>query len=193
MSTPGNYRHRTSEYGNWRWNDELFKSKIGEEQGPVGCKPWLGSMGRKVGLFGATKNGHPQMVQARRILLMSLGYPEVEESAIRMHCRNDACMNESHMYLEDNRRLGIKMKNHVPRDFVETRMSLEKYENLSEETIHTIKALVKEMKADVRFDYEFQFYVVTWRRPDWLWAKLKAPNETDHLTVTPRRADNGKT
>lgn len=182
----GIHTHRTTQYGNWRWNEALFRSKIGDIDPKTGCTEWNGFNGPHTALFGATKNGKPQMVQARRILAMSEGIEDMENKSIRMRCGNRYCMTLDHMAFEPNRRKNIKRGVYVPKGFVETRMSLEKYENLDEDTIATIKKLVYEFKGNVKFDYEWNYYSITWPRYEWLWAKLKAPIETEHLTVIRR-------
>lgn len=179
---------RTTQYGQWTWNEELFRSKIGT-QDEQGCISWLGSTGPHCGLFGAVKNGKPQMTQARRILLMSEGLPDIENKAIRMRCNNTYCMNPMHMFLEENKRKNIRVSKHVKRGFVETRIGLYRWEMLSPREQTVLKNLAATYRAEVSFNHELEYYKIIWTRHYWLMACLKEPDITSKLTQVYRRAD----
>lgn len=187
MAIKGQPTRRTKTYGAWSWNDKLLWSKVGPKD-TRGCKSWLGSSGPHTSLFGAAKNGRPQMTQARRVLLMSQGVADVEESAVRMRCNNDYCVNTEHMFLEGNRRTKNTVKVHVERGYTETRISIERWTDLSNEQQTAIKNLAQMLTAEVRFDHEFMYYSITWTTYAWLQARLKEPELTELLNVVYRKA-----
>ena len=188
MAKKGQNTKRTSRYGTWTWNDELLWSKVGEPNSR-GCRPWLGSQGPHTGLFGAARNGKPQMTQARRLLLMSQNHPDMETSSVRMRCNNDYCVNTEHMFTEPNRRLNLSTNKHVQRGFTETRISIERWNDLSEQQQQGIKNLAQCLEARVRFDHEFMYYSLTWTTYAWFQARMKEPDLTDLLNVVYRKAE----
>lgn len=188
MAVKGDKITRTREYGTWRWNDELLWSKVGESDSR-GCKVWLGARGPHCGLFGAVRNGRPQMTQARRLLLMSQNHPDMETSSVRMRCNNDYCVNTDHMYTEPNRRLGLHTDRHVEPGYTETRIGYHKWQSIAESQRQDIKDLAKYCEAQVHFDHQFMYYSITWSTYGWFKAKLKDPNTTDLLTVVYRKAE----
>ena len=187
MSVKGRKTKRTSTYGTWAWNDQLLQSKVGATINEIGCKQWLGSIGPHTGLFGAVRNGKPQMTQARRVLLMSMGLPNMEESAVRMRCNNEFCVNTDHMFLEGNRRVLDSIDEHVDPGFTETRIGYQKWHELNEEQKTAIKNLAALCEAKVHFDHEFMYYSITWTTYGWFKARLKDPATTELLTVVYRK------
>lgn len=188
MPRSGQRTRRTKTYESWAWNDELLWSKVGPEDSR-GCKKWLGSMGPHTGLFGGARNGQPQMSQARRFLLMSQGLPNMEQSAVRMRCNNDYCVNTDHMYTEPNRRLGLKTDNHVEQGYTETRISIERWNDLTEQQRCELKNLAQIYQARVHFDHEFMFYSITWTTYAWFLARTKESTLTELLTVVYRKVE----
>lgn len=188
MPSKGQATKRDTEYGSWSWNDNLLWSKVGPED-DRGCKKWLGSTGPHTSLFGAVRYGRPQMTQARRLLLMSLGWDDMEESSVRMRCNNDYCVNVLHMYTEPNRRLGLQAEKHVDRGYTETRISLERWNDLTELQQTALKNLAATYEAPVRFDHEFMYYSITWTTYTWFLAKTKEPRLTELLNVVYRKAE----
>jgi hypothetical protein len=191
MSAKGRPTKRTHTYGSWTWNNDLLLSKIGVADPKTGCREWLGSRGKQTGLFGATRNGQPQMTQARRLYMFGQHpeLPNLEETACRMRCFNNFCMEKNHMILATNRRLGepVPQEEKMDRGFTETRISIERWNDLTEEEQEQIKELARQYNAQVQFDMEFQFYKVTWTSYNWFTVKLKNPGVTDHLRVYQRK------
>jgi hypothetical protein len=188
MPRQGQKTKRDTEYGTWSWNDSLLWSKVGPEDAR-GCKKWLGSTGPSTSLFGAVRYGRPQMGQARRFLLMSQGVPNMEESSVRMRCNNDYCVNTEHMYTEPNRRLGLQTDNHVDKGYTETRIGIERWNDLTELQRTELKNLAASLQASVRFDHEFMYYSITWTTYAWFLARTKEPGLTDLLNVVYRKAE----
>lgn len=175
-------------YNDWSWNNELFLSKIGISDAN-GCVGWLGSTGPITNLFGVHYHGKPRMIQARRILFMMANEPNMEEKSVAMRCGNRYCMNKDHMELEPNRRLNLTMPEKVQPGFVETRISIERFNELDEEQTQELKELTKQFNVRVNYDFEFNYYAMTWNRNDWLLAKIKEPELTEKLTLVRRRLD----
>ncbi|KON32723.1 MAG: hypothetical protein AC479_06840 [miscellaneous Crenarchaeota group-6 archaeon AD8-1] len=188
MPSKGKATKRTKTYESWSWNDKLLWSKVGPED-DRGCKKWLGSTGPHTGLFGAARNGKPQMTQARRALMMSMGVKGMEELSVRMRCNNDYCVNTDHMYTEPNRRLGLQADNRVDRGYTETRISIERWNDLTELQQTELKNLATSLQARVHFDHEFMYYSITWTTYAWFLARTKEPRLTDLLTVVYRKAE----
>lgn len=81
--------------GIWSWKPELLFSKM--RQGPEDeCWQWLGSQGPHANLFGARKNGRPQMTQAARIIYAEYTGQDIEHLEIRHTCGNRYCCNPRH-------------------------------------------------------------------------------------------------
>ena len=179
---------RNTQYGTWTWNDDLLWSKVGEPDN-IGCKKWLGSTGPHTSLFGAMRNGKPQMTQARRLLLMSQGVPDMEESSVRMRCNNDYCVNTEHMFTEANRRIGLESEQHVEPGYTETRIGLERWNDLLELERTEIKNLARSLEASVHFNHEFMYYSITWTTYAWFLAKTREPKLTDLLNVVYRKVE----
>lgn len=187
MSQKGLMRKRTTNYKDWSWNHELFISKIGSKDPKTNCVSWLGFNGPHASLFGVAKNKKPQMIQARRVLFMAENCEDFEEKAVIMRCGNKHCMNRNHMDLEPNRRLNLTKEQKAEKGFTETRISLERFNDISEDDMAELKQLARDYQADVSFDHEFMFYRITWTSYAWFAAKLKNPHITDLLTVVQRK------
>lgn len=89
--------------GEWTWNTEIFWKKIVQTD-PDSCWSWIGSTGPQTNLFGARKNGKPQMTQARRLLYRDVYNEDCEDKRITMRCNNAYCMNPKHFDTKPNQR-----------------------------------------------------------------------------------------
>jgi hypothetical protein len=87
--------------GAWSWSPELLHSKI-QRGAPDECWGWTGSVSPHANLFGARKNGRPQMTQATRILISDLTGQDIENMEVRHTCGNRFCTNPAHMYTQPN-------------------------------------------------------------------------------------------
>lgn len=89
--------------GEWTWNTEIFWKKIVQTDADS-CWSWIGSTGPQTNLFGARKNGKPQMTQARRLLYRDVYNEDCEDKRITMRCNNAYCMNWHHFDTKPNQR-----------------------------------------------------------------------------------------
>jgi len=92
------YKH----IGAWSWNDEILWSKVEVTLDTKECWLWQGAMSPTAALFGARKNGKPQMTQARRLIWMSENNEDATPHRMTMTCMNHQCVNPSHFKLERN-------------------------------------------------------------------------------------------
>jgi hypothetical protein len=109
----GPRRNITHTIGTWSWDEALFLNKIDKpeptEANPSPCHTWKGSTGPYGGLFGALRNGAPQMTQARRIAYMMATGHNIEDKGIYAYaCMNPNCVNPTHLEARPNRRLGLR-------------------------------------------------------------------------------------
>ena len=89
--------------GEWTWNTEIFWKKIVQTD-ENSCWSWTGSTGPQTNLFGARKNGKPQMTQARRLLYRDIYNEDCDDKRITMKCNNAYCMNPGHFDTKPNQR-----------------------------------------------------------------------------------------
>lgn len=87
--------------GVWSWRSDLLWSKV-EQADPNACWRYLGSTSPHANLFGAKKNGRPQMTQAARLLWMDLHNESVENLEVAHNCGNRFCCNPRHMFTRPN-------------------------------------------------------------------------------------------
>lgn len=83
--------------GEWSWNSALFSTKY-EADPNTGCWNWRGAHHKAGGLFGAYKNGSPQMTQARRLAYMAHHNKTIDRRFIYSTCENTNCVNPAHHY-----------------------------------------------------------------------------------------------
>lgn len=98
------YKH----IGPWSWNDEILWSKIETSFDTEQCWEYTGASSPTGGLFGARKNGVPQMTQARRLVFMSQTGQDVTPYQVTLKCANQMCCNPNHFELKTNNRLKNK-------------------------------------------------------------------------------------
>lgn len=101
--------HAMKQIGLWRWNSELVLSKV-DKQGKNDCWPWLGAQSPAAPLFGARKNGRPQMTQAARILFREYYNEDCEEREVTHSCGNKNCMNPDHWEIINIKKHGATPK-----------------------------------------------------------------------------------
>jgi hypothetical protein len=89
--------------GEWDWNSEILWKKIIQTD-DESCWTWIGSTGPQTNLFGARRNGKPQMTQARRILYRDVYEEDCDDKQIKMKCKNAYCMNWHHFETTPNQR-----------------------------------------------------------------------------------------
>jgi len=89
--------------GEWTWNTEVLWSKIVKTDDDS-CWAWLGAVGPQTNLFGARKNGKPQMTQTQRILYRDVTGEDCDDLQIRHSCGNAYCLNPSHFKILPNQR-----------------------------------------------------------------------------------------
>ena len=94
---------RTPRVGEWWWDSESFHKKYTQGTKDA-CWNWEGNHGPYGALFGAYKNTHKQMTQARRIAYMEEYGEDITENAVIMRCQNKLCVNPQHLELAPNRR-----------------------------------------------------------------------------------------
>ncbi len=87
---------RTHHHGDWAWNNPLLMSKAEPGLQEDDCWQWRGAQGPMGNLFGAYKNGRPQMTQANRLIARQHGH-EIDNLAVFMRCHNKFCCNPLHM------------------------------------------------------------------------------------------------
>lgn len=97
----------THQQGAWAWNSPRLHAKI--ETGKKNeCWSWLGSAGPSGNLYGAYKNGKPQMTQPNRLIYMEMTDSPAEDVAIYMRCHNRNCCNHNHFEILPNKVKGYK-------------------------------------------------------------------------------------
>lgn len=89
--------------GEWSWNSDILWSKIVQTE-DYDCWAWLGAVGPQTNLYGAKRNGKPQMTQARRILFRDVTGEDCNDKQITMRCNNPYCMNWHHFETKPNQR-----------------------------------------------------------------------------------------
>jgi hypothetical protein len=89
--------------GEWSWNSDILWSKIVKTDDDS-CWSWIGSTGPQTNLFGARRQGKPQMTQARRILYRDVYEEDCDDKQIKMKCKNAYCMNWHHFETTPNQR-----------------------------------------------------------------------------------------
>lgn len=89
--------------GEWTWNTEVLWSKIVQTDADS-CWSWLGATGPQTNLFGARKNGKPQMTQTQRILYMDITGKDAANIQIKHQCKNAYCLNPRHFDVRPNQR-----------------------------------------------------------------------------------------
>lgn len=94
----------TEQQGPWAWNGDKLMEKM-QPGAPDECWTWLGSSGPHGLLFGARKNGRPQMTQANRLIYMTHFKENIEGYQVRMACKNKQCCNWNHFRLEPHNRI----------------------------------------------------------------------------------------
>jgi hypothetical protein len=104
----------THQFNEWSWNKENLMSKVEFplEQDPMGCWMWLGSISPSGPIYGARKNGQPQMTQAARIIYQQEQGIDISNYGLYKTCNNPYCVRPDHQELKPNSRRGFK---HRPR------------------------------------------------------------------------------
>ena len=100
-------------YGEWSWKPDLLMSKI--VQGELDeCWGWIGATSPHANLFGAKKNGHPQMTQAARLIWQTVKQQPLGDLEVRHTCGNRYCSNWNHMATEFNHMRKTTVKQPAP-------------------------------------------------------------------------------
>jgi len=94
------YKH----IGAWSWNDKILWTHVEVDLDTTKCWLWDGSMSPTGALFGARKNGIPQMTQARRLVWMSQTGKDASPFSMTLTCSNQQCVNPFHFELKENNR-----------------------------------------------------------------------------------------
>ena len=100
------YKNRPGyrEVGGWGWDDLRLWNKIEKTDNDNDCWTWTGSKHPAGALMGAWRHGVQQMVQARRLIVMSTTNEDVTPYRVTMTCGNPLCVNERHFELKPNNR-----------------------------------------------------------------------------------------
>ena len=91
--------------GDWAWNDKILWSHVEASLDIRDCWLWHGSMSPTGALFGARKNGYPQMTQARRLVWASHNNQDPSPYSMTLTCHNQQCVSPFHIELKENNRL----------------------------------------------------------------------------------------
>jgi hypothetical protein len=101
-------RKLTHKIEDWAWNAEKLDALIEKSSNNNECLEWYGVKNKHVNLFPGYRNGFSQMNSANRFIYMTAYNTDISEYSVRMSCANRNCCNWEHMFLEPNRRLGLR-------------------------------------------------------------------------------------
>ena len=77
---------------------------------------------------------------------------------------------------------------------IETRISIIRFAEMSEDTDAELKAICKQFGDHMRFDFDFEYYTIYFEPENWLQANLAMPHIDRLLTrVVPDRSKHGQT
>jgi len=96
----------THNIGEWSWNHDAVIDRLEKTNNPNDCVGWSGSSNKHSNIFGAKKNGLPQMNSANRFIWMAYHNQDIHEYSVHMSCTNSHCSNILHMFLMPNNRQG---------------------------------------------------------------------------------------
>ena len=98
--SPGETRTITHRVGQWSWNHNKLISKLVKGQNEDDCWQWQGAVSPAANLFGAYKNGRPQMTQVNRLLAMAETGLDLEGKCVYMRCGDFHCSNPQHFFIQ---------------------------------------------------------------------------------------------
>ena len=64
---------------------------------------------------------------------------------------------------------------------VETRITVDKLAEMSEDTEYDFKLVCKNFATDMKFYFDVNYYSIYWTSENWLLAKLAMPNIDNYL------------
>ena len=160
----------THHVGNWSWDTNKLHAKI-KKSDDTTCWEWTGSKGPQGNLFGAYKNGHTQMTQTNRILLMEKTGEPCEHLAIKMRCQNRYCCNPQHFStITPNHRT----KNRPgPTDMYRLTISEHRLQDQTKEMQDKIKDMAREFGHLSGIDWEWENRWMVMPASDLLIAQIK--------------------
>ena len=167
----------THTVGEWSWNtNNLHKRLI--MAGPDDCWSWRGSKNHHGNIFGAYKNGRPQMTQANRLFYMEQTGEPATDIAIRLSCGNYHCANPAHFIVVPNKR-----STKPPVDQYELRIDEILFREILDKEREQLRAMVKELASEAGADWDLEYRWMRMPNDNLLVAKLKFTEVMQYLGI----------
>ncbi len=188
---PAPNRSITHEIGEWAWSTDNLHKRIVKTTADA-CWAWTGSRTPHGNIFGAYKNGQPQMTQTNRLLAMEILNEPIVGREVRMSCCNRHCANPNHFQiLEPGQRPKRKKKqieqqpNWIPPE-IKLTISEHILQLLTREQQAEIKAMAQEFADTSGIDREFEYRWMAMTKENHLLAEIKYANTIKFMTVRQR-------
>jgi hypothetical protein len=173
--SPGKTRSLTHQVGEWSWNTHHLHKRI-QQQDDNQCWTWVGSQTPHGNIFGAYKNGRPQMTQSNRLLYMEQTGEPATAVSVHMACGNRHCSNPSHFE--------IVVENRPDRpQYWQLTISYELHSQLTDREKTDLSLLCKEfaLRSGADFDCEYKWMTVS--AQNLFLAKIKYPHAVSLLAA----------
>lgn len=188
--SPGQTRAITHRIGEWAWSTDNLHKRIVKTTADS-CWDWTGSQNPQGNIFGAYKNGRPQMTQSNRLLQMEILGESIQGQDVRMSCGNRHCSNPNHFQLTLP---GSKIKTKTAKPVIKTWQSVPIMLTISEHILALLeedtRTLLKQMTKDFAdssgIDREFEYRWITMTEENHLLAKIKYPDTIKYMTERQR-------
>lgn len=187
--SPGQTRAITHQIGEWAWSTDNLHKRIVKTD-PDSCWAWTGSQNPQGNIFGAYKNGRPQMTQANRLLQMEILNDAIVGREVRMSCGNKHCSNPRHFTLtERGRKPRVKRipETSAPIVWSTSSKMLTISEHilslLTKEQQQQLKAMTKEFAETGGIDVEFEYRWITMTEENYLLASIKYADIIKYMAV----------
>lgn len=167
--SPGKNRNLTHTIGEWSWNSTTLHKRV-IAGADTDCWSWRGSKNQYGNIFGAYKNGKPQMTQANRLLWMEQTGLDAKDRAIMLNCGNRHCCNPQHFQAVDS------IRSHKPTTiFYRLTISEFEFADLTDQQRTTLRQIVKELATSAGADWDLEYRWMRMSQDNYFLAQMKYP------------------